>query len=182
MKYLILIALIFSFKTMAECPLEIFVSDQAHCVEIKWLEGEIKKRGNYDLSDVLSPVLNENGLVPQEWIYSQAEIKVWLKNDPNKLHAYIPQLTIFPFMYMGHGHSHPISSYQYENNADADNIKMSQMNLQEMPMSSCWTLRWTLANEQKLRSSQHLKIINEYTNINDNETICEGFHLDGHSH
>jgi hypothetical protein len=153
--------------SQAHCPYSIKTKSQNYCLDIQWLNSEIKVKGGWQTSPELSPYLISMGEVPQKWHYSKVQFLVWLEGDNNHKPQKIENLNIKPYMKMADGHHHQASSDFYWN--DENQVyELKRLALQEM--QGCWQLDWTLEDEQ-LPIDNFLMNVENYTNLTESENL-----------
>lgn len=166
MKIFILLFLTLPMKVFANCPYTIEVSGQSYCVEIQWLNGDIKKQGVFQESSESSPQLVLKGTVPQKWIYSKALFHIWEKNDPAQQPQQIEDFKVYPYMTMISGHHHSTSHQFYWNEVEQA-YELKAMALKWM--EGCWSLHWTLNAVTEGTNSQLLMNVLDFKNISQSD-------------
>ncbi len=151
------------FLANANCPYSFQVEGDTYCMQIEWLKAEKRQRGMFHLSNQDSPFLNPNSTSSRDRLFSQAEISIWLSEDPKQTLLAIDGFRVFPWMWMMHGHSHGANS-QFFFQADSNKYLLRELNLQSMP--GCWTLRWTIGSNETPEYSSPIQEIINFSNLN----------------
>ncbi len=188
MKLILVAFILTSSQAFAHCPYEINVGTDQYCLDIDWQNGQKIVKGQITDVTEMSPYLNKQSVLPNQWIYSRALIPVWKKGDKKHTPVVLPDFMIYPYMQMTDGMHHGASfglSYDEQNQA----YDLSAMSFQEM--DGCWSLRWQIG---KGSDSGALLSISDYVNIDATEKaniiqICsslgtpvEGGDHQGHEH
>lgn len=69
-------------------------------------------------------------------------------------------------MVMNNGHHHS-TSHIFTKSVSNSGYILSAVAFMEMP--GCWSLRWSIFDEEDLNSSQHLTAITDYTNLSEDQ-------------
>ncbi|MCB9072256.1 MAG: hypothetical protein H6623_01445 [Bdellovibrionaceae bacterium] len=165
MKLLFVLTLLASVTAQAHCPTEIQINQNAYCLAIKWQNAEQKVKGVLQTTPQSSPQLVAMQEIPLKWLYSSAAFVLWKKSDPSHQPQFLENFRIFPYMHMANGHHHS-TGYQFEYDAISEHYVLHGMALMEM--TGCWSLRWTLQQNEDEATSQLLVDITHFENL-DNE-------------
>jgi hypothetical protein len=101
-------------------------------------------------------------------------LNICKKSDSSQQSLFIDEFRIFPYMNMLGG-AHHGASYQWAWDPTAGEYKLYDFSLTQM--EGCWSLRWTLDEEDQVSTSQKLVDISEYSNNSPEEnfeaaTLC----------
>lgn len=168
MKILITLLMILPSLASAHCPIAFEAGGEKYCTAIEWLNGEQKIKGQMQPSTELSPQMVTIGTVPQKWIYSKAQFKVWKDGDRNHIPQQVTNFTVFPYMFMESGHHHS-TSFAFVWNSEVEAYELVSVAFLEMP--GCWSLRLTTSNKIDANHSQHIQNIVNYKNLSDAENM-----------
>ncbi len=159
----------------AHCPYEVSSHGNDYCIDVAWDFGEKKIHGQFETTEAETPYLVKQGTVPQKWVYSALIVTTWMKGDSNHVPVEIPDFRVFPYMHMINGHHH---SAGYEFFFDSANEYYVFRRVVFQQMQGCWSLRWTVDDQDTKDSSQILFNITEYANLAEAEVeeqvqLCE---------
>jgi len=168
MKFILIALTMLPLIANAHCPIALDIKSEKYCTEIEWQKGDLKSKGQFVESDVLSPYLIPMGEIPQKWIYSKAQFAIWKDGDANHLPQEIPGLRIFPYMLMTDGHHHG-ASYEFNYDQNLQQYVLKAVGLQSMP--GCWQLRWTTENTDDFTASAFLANIVTYSNLDESKNL-----------
>ncbi len=155
-------------STYAHCPLELSIQGETYCTDLEWQMAQKKTNGTYVETEELSPSLIKKGTIPPLWLYSQAQMMLWKKGDPQHTPQTVPGFRVFPYMHMSNGHHH---STAYNFSLDSETLWYSISKIAFVEMPGCWSLRWTTDSVDSLEKSQTLLEIASFTNSEENASI-----------
>ncbi|MCB0413003.1 MAG: hypothetical protein KDD50_01635 [Bdellovibrionales bacterium] len=127
------------------CPYEIYENSTIYCVDLEWMNGEKKLRGQFYEVEQESPYLIPNDEIPQKWVYSRARLAVWKKEDSLRTLVILPDLVVFPYMKMMNGHHHG-TGYDFKIDQDSNTYILGQIAFIEM--HGIWSLNWKIGDQE----------------------------------
>lgn len=155
-------------STYAHCPLELNIKEETYCTDIEWQMAQKKTNGMYVETEELSPSLIKKGTTPPLWFYSQAQMMLWKKGDPQHTPQTVPGFRVFPYMHMSNGHHH---STAYDFSLDSETLWYSISKIAFVEMPGCWSLRWTTDSVDSLETSMILMDITSFANSEGNASV-----------
>lgn len=166
MKILALFLILMPGYVLAHCPSGFKIDGVDYCSHVQWVNGEEKSEGKLGKTEKMSPQLMKMGDVPQKWIYSKMQIRIWKKGDISHAPQKIENFRVFPYMFMKNGHHHS-ASYKFDWDSKAESYGLRAVVFQQMP--GCWTLRWTIQDSDTVDSSKHYINVLNYANLSEKE-------------
>lgn len=161
LEWVLVIGFALSGVSNASCPIELELEGGSYCAEVNWGYGFKKVRGEFKITEELSPYLVPMREIPQKWIYSSAQVRVWEPGDQSRGGIEIPDLKIYPYMHMTNGHHHS-AAHRFSYNPEEQSYSLDQMAFRQMP--GCWSLR--VETEGGEDGSSLLAVVS-YANLNE---------------
>ena len=166
MKILIAALLLTSTKLWAHCPNKIEVDGETYCTRAQWQAATKKVEGKFVDLDQVSPHLIPMRTAQPKWVYSNVKFMIWKDGDASHEPVKLEGLNIFPYMIMDGGHHHGASHEAIFNEEDFT-YDLGSIRFHEM--RGCWSFRYAFTEDENLKDSKLLLILNDFTNLTEEQ-------------